>query len=59
MWICDIMVNMLKQHLFVNLIILLQAGAVIDYAINKRWFLTMYWLSGLLANLVITYGIKR
>jgi hypothetical protein len=50
---------MLRQHLFVNLIIILQAGAVIDYSINRRWILAAYWLVGLITNLVVTYGIKK
>jgi membrane associated rhomboid family serine protease len=53
------MFGMFKQHLFVNLIIMLQAGAVVEYAINRKWFLTFYWLLGLLTNLVITYGFKK
>ena len=50
---------MLRQHFFVNLIIILQTGAVIDYAMNKKWLLAAYWLLGLLTNIVITYGIKK
>lgn len=53
------MFSMFKQHLFVNLIIILQAGAVIEYTINKKWLLSAYWLLGLLTNIAITYGIKK
>jgi hypothetical protein len=50
---------MFRQHLFVNLIIILQAGAVLDYSINRKWILAAYWFVGLLTNLVVTYGIKK
>lgn len=53
------MFGMFKQHLFVNLIIILQTGAVIEYTLSKRWLLATYWFIGLLTNLVITYGIKK
>ncbi len=53
------MFGMFKQHLFVNLIIILQAGAVVEYAIGRKWLLTAYWFLGLLTNLIITYGIKK
>jgi hypothetical protein len=53
------MFGMFKQHLFVNLIIMLQTGAVIEYSLNKKWLLASYWLVGVLTNLVITYGIKK
>jgi hypothetical protein len=50
---------MIKEHLFVNIIIFLQLGAVVNYAFNRKWFLMTYWLVGVLTNLVITYGIKK
>jgi hypothetical protein len=53
------MFEMLRQHLFVNLIIILQTGAVIDYSFSRKWLLAGYWLLGLLTNVAITYGIKK
>jgi hypothetical protein len=53
------MIGMFKQHFFVNLIIILQIGAVFQYALNKKWPLSVYWLLGLLTNIIITYVIKK
>jgi hypothetical protein len=53
------MIGMFKAHFFVNLIMLLQTGAVFDYALQRKWLHTAYWLLGLLTNLVVTYGLKK
>lgn len=53
------MIDMLKQNFFVNLIIILQIGAVIEYTINRKWIHAAYWFSGVVANIVVTHGIKK
>jgi hypothetical protein len=50
---------MLKEHFFVNLMMLLQLGAILNYIAQERWILVMYWIMCLLINLVVTYGIKK
>lgn len=54
-----IILNMLKQHLFANIIILLQIGACVTYFVQKKWPLCLYWLSGILTNIIVTYFIKK
>lgn len=54
-----ILYSMIKQHLFANLIILLQIGAVLTYIFSKKWPLAFYWLTGVVANVIVTYFLKR
>ena len=54
-----IIYDMIKQHLFANLIILLQIGAVINYLLYKKWPLAFYWLTGVVANITVTYFLKK
>lgn len=45
----------MKEHLFVNIMMLLQVGAIGNYALKGNWTLAMYWFSCLTINYVVTY----
>jgi len=51
--------KMLKQHLFVNIMMVLQVGAIFSYSYNKNWGLAVYWLACLAINFVVTYVIGK
>jgi len=53
------MYNLIKDNLFVNIMILLQIGAVISYGKQGKWNLVLYWVGCLIINLVVTYGNKK
>lgn len=46
---------MLKEHLFVNILMLLQLGAIFSYLITKNWALATYWTACLTINFLVTY----
>ena len=48
----------LKENLFVNVMMLLQVGAIAQYGFKGNWILALYWVSCLSINWVVTYGIK-
>ena len=48
----------LKANLFVNIMMVLQIGAIGQYALKGNWVLVVYWVSCLAINYVVTYGIK-
>lgn len=50
---------MLKQHLFVNIIMILQLGAIGNYLINQKLALATYWLACLTINFVVTYCLNK
>jgi hypothetical protein len=50
---------MIKEHLFVNIMILLQVGAIGNYAFQKDWGLALYWFACMLINIVVTYVIGK
>lgn len=50
---------MIKEHLFVNIMILLQIGAIGSYMSQKNWGLTLYWFACMLINIVVTYIIGK
>ena len=45
----------MKEHLFVNIMMLLQVGAVGNYTIKGQYGLAIYWLACLAINYVVTY----
>lgn len=45
----------MKEHLFVNLMMILQIGAVANYAIKADYGLSVYWAACLAINFVVTY----
>lgn len=47
----------MKQHLFVNIMMLLQVGAISSYLYSKNYGLAVYWFACLLINYVVTYAI--
>lgn len=49
----------MKEHLFVNIMMMLQVGAILTYIAQDRWILAIYWVACLMINLVVTYGIKK
>ena len=51
------MIDLFKQHLFVNIIMLLQIGAIGSYLSQKNIGLGLYWFGCLLINFVVTYVI--
>lgn len=50
---------MLKQHLFVNIMMFLQVCAIGSYFYSKNWGLAVYWLSCLAINFVVTYVLGK
>jgi len=50
---------MLKEHLFVNIMVLLQIGAIGSYVSQKNWVLALYWFACMLINIVVTYGLNK
>lgn len=51
--------KMFKQHLFVNIMMLLQCGAIYTYLSQKNWGLAVYWLCCLGINFVVTYVLGK
>lgn len=49
----------MKEHLFVNIMMLMQVGAIITYFINKNYGLSVYWFACLLINFVVTYVLVK
>jgi hypothetical protein len=49
----------MKEHFFVNIMMMLQVGAILTYIAQDRWVLVFYWIVCLLINLAVTYGIKK
>lgn len=45
----------MKEHLFVNIMMTLQVGAIGSYAFQGKWGLAIYWLACLAINYVVTY----
>lgn len=50
---------MLKEHLFVNIMILLQIGAIFTYISSKNWPLVIYWIACMSINIVVTYCLGK
>tara|TARA_R100000951_G_scaffold115132_2_gene122217 strand:+ start:3245 stop:3397 length:153 start_codon:yes stop_codon:yes gene_type:complete len=50
---------MLKQHLFVNIMMLMQVGAIFSYTSDKSYGLATYWFACLLINFVVTYVLVK
>lgn len=48
----------LKENLFVNIMMLLQVGAIGQYAFKGDWVISAYWIACLTINYVVTYGIR-
>ena len=48
---------MSKEHFFVNIMMLLQVGAVGQYLYNKNWPIAIYWMACLSINYVVTYKL--
>jgi hypothetical protein len=56
----DIMVLMMsREHLFVNIMMLLQVGAVGNYLFTGKYGLAVYWFACLLINYVVTYVLVK
>ena len=51
------MFNIVKQHMFVNIMMLMQVGAIFTYSSQKNWGLAVYWFGCLIINFVVTYII--
>jgi hypothetical protein len=50
----------MREHFFVNVIILLQIGAIFNYTfLNKNIPLAIYWVACCTINYVVTYSIGR
>jgi hypothetical protein len=49
----------MKEHLFVNIMITLQTGAIANYLFQKNWGLALYWFACMLINIVVTYVIGK
>jgi hypothetical protein len=49
----------MKQHMFVNIMMTLQLGAIISYGFNQKWALVLYWFACLLINFVVTYMLGK
>lgn len=49
----------MKEHMFVNAMIVLQIGAICSYAYQKNWGLSLYWFACMLINIVVTYVIGK
>ena len=47
-----------KEHLFVNIMMILQVGAIGQYAFKGEWAMSAYWIGCLTINAVVTYGIR-
>lgn len=45
----------MKEHLFVNIMMLLQVGAIYSYCSKSQWGLAVYWAACLAINFVVTY----
>jgi hypothetical protein len=50
---------MINQHIFVNIMMILQIGAIFTYSFNKNWLMSLYWLSCLIINFAVTYIIGK
>jgi len=48
----------MKEHLFVNIMMLLQLGAIFTYGVKCQWGLAIYWLACLMINFVVTYVLS-
>ena len=53
------MIALFKQHLFVNIMMLLQVGAIYNYTKQGNVGLTLYWIGCLLLNFVVTYMLGK
>lgn len=49
----------MKEHLFVNIMMLLQVGAIINYINKSNYGLAAYWISCLTINFVVTYVLGK
>jgi len=49
----------MKQHMFVNIMMLMQVGAIYTYCASKNWGLAIYWFACLLINFVVTYILGK
>lgn len=49
----------MKEHLFVNIMMLLQVGAIVNYSMSKSWSLAIYWFACFLINFVVTYTLGK
>lgn len=49
----------MKEHLFVNIMMTLQVGAVGSYILKGQFGLAIYWLSCLAINYVVTYVLVK
>ena len=45
------------KHLFVNVMMALQIGAIVQYGFQNNWALVAYWAACLTINYVVTYGL--
>lgn len=48
----------MKQHLFVNIMIALQIGAIGQYSIQRNWVMVGYWGACLAINYIVTYRLN-
>ena len=46
-------------YIFVNIIMLLQLGAVGNYLMTGKYALSVYWLACLTINFVVTYSLGK
>lgn len=49
----------MKEHIFVNIIMILQLGAVGNYLFTGKIALAIYWLACLTINYVVTYALGK
>jgi len=54
-----ILYDMWKEHLFVNIMMLLQVAAICNYMWRGSWWLVLYWVSCTCINFTVTYGLGR
>jgi hypothetical protein len=45
------------QHMFVNVMMVLQIGAIIQYGLTGNYPLMAYWTACLTINYVVTYAL--
>jgi hypothetical protein len=51
--------EIIKLHLFVNVIMFLQFCAVLSYTYQGKYALATYWLSCCTINFLVTYMLPR
>lgn len=48
---------MSQTHLFVNVMMILQVGAIVTYGWQNNWTLAGYWAACLTINYIVTYRL--